>query len=82
MDAEADARELTAALGKAMPKLSGGAPVPIPGATADAGPIVWTTDSRSVARVERRGDAVVLVVGAPPARAAELVAQTWAGLRR
>jgi hypothetical protein len=77
MDSEADARELMAALTIAMPKLAGGRPV-----VRKADRVVWKTASGSVAVAERRGDSVVLVVGAPPARADELVAQIWTGFRR
>jgi hypothetical protein len=77
MDSEAEARELYAALGKAAPRLAGGAALE---RTADRA--AWLTDSGSVVTIERRGDAVLLMIGAPPARAVEMAARVWTGASR
>ena len=66
-----------AALSRALPKLAGGAPL-----ERGAARTRWTTATGSVALAERRGDTVLLLVGAPPARSRELTAQLWRAFER
>jgi hypothetical protein len=77
-DADTDASEFFAAIDKAMPGLSG------PWwsgklATARDGYVEYLGGDDTVITAERRGDAVLLVIGAPPAKAEELRAQVWKG---
>lgn len=71
-DAEADAVEYFAALVAAMPKLSGGRQT-----VADEGVVQYKNADGAICAAERRGDSVLLIVGAPPARADELRGQVW-----
>ncbi|HTE51567.1 MAG TPA: hypothetical protein VK698_12025 [Kofleriaceae bacterium] len=71
-DSEVDAVEFFGALEDALPSLSGGA-------QASSKPLLieFRAPSGAIASAERRGDAVVLVIGAPAASAAEVRAQVW-----
>jgi hypothetical protein len=73
-DAEPDAHEFMGALGTALPALGGKARA-TPSRRGDV--IELRGADGSVLSAELRGDAVVMVVGAPPARAEELRAQVW-----
>lgn len=71
-DKDADAQEYFAALTRALAELSGVEP-----AKVDSTSIEYRGKDGSVTTAELRGDAVVMVVGAAPARAAEALAQVW-----
>lgn len=71
-DSEPDAVEFLQALTAALPSLAG---TPRTGAAADV--VQHTARDGSLVVAERRGDAVLLVIGALPATADELRAQVW-----
>ena len=71
-DETADAIEFFEALSDAMPSLAGGKSIVL-----EADRVEYKTRSGAIAIAERKRDAVVLVVGAPPARADDVVEQTW-----
>jgi hypothetical protein len=73
-DSDADAIEYFDALADALPSLSGAATA----GKRDATYLEYTAGGRSFA-AERKGDTVLLLVGAPSDKAADLRAQVWAG---
>jgi hypothetical protein len=72
-DSPVDAEEFQAALSVALPGL-GGKPAARPRTELE----LRAADG-SILSAERKGDAVVVVVGAPPARADEIRSQVWKG---
>ncbi|HEY5926239.1 MAG TPA: hypothetical protein VIV11_31355, partial [Kofleriaceae bacterium] len=74
-DAEADAIEFYESLTFVMPKLAIGGKA-IARARADSR-VEYEMRGGSIALAERRGDAVVVVLGAPPARSGDVLAETW-----
>ena len=73
-DSPVDAVEFFTAVADAMPSLSGGAQ-----ASSKPDLLEFAMAGGKVASVERRGDAVVLIVGAPAAQAAPAREQVWKG---
>jgi hypothetical protein len=71
-DDTADALEMFEALTRAMPSLSGGKAI---SKTSDR--VDYEMKTGAIAIAERQGDAVLIVVGAAPARADEVRAQVW-----
>jgi hypothetical protein len=71
-DDPADAVELFEALTHAMPSLAGGKAIATSNERVD-----YEMNSGAIAIAERKGDAVLLVIGAPPARANAVREQTW-----
>lgn len=73
-DSQVDAVEFFTATTDAMPSLSGGAQ-----ASSKPDLVEFGMTGNRVASVERRGDAVVVIVGAPAASAAPAREQVWKG---
>jgi hypothetical protein len=71
-DAEADAIEFYESLSFVMPKLATGKAV-----TRGASRVDYEMKGGSLAIAERQKDAVLVVLGAPPARADDVRAETW-----
>ncbi len=74
-DTETDAVEFEQALTSALPSLAGGGAV----ATPPAGVTQHTTREGAIAAIERRGPAVLLVLGAPSTTADALRDEVWRG---
>lgn len=72
-DAEADAMEFYDALTHALPQLAGSK-----GRRRGASVIEHRLPSGGAVIAERRGESVVLIVGAPPARTGDLLRDAWA----